>query len=154
MTKGNFMKYYHTLSASEKNLIFFVYKKMVYMAEVARIQPRWVYESRESTKHGGYQKFKMRLVQKEKERLIEQGAKEVMAYADFKNLPVKNIGRKCEYWLHQEYNLGDYTPNSLRFDKGPDVVINGVSYQVKFQTASLTNINVLHKAQRAARGLA
>jgi hypothetical protein len=32
------------------------------------------------------------------------------------------------------------------------VEINGIQYQVKYQNASLTNVVVLHKAQKKARG--
>lgn len=154
MTKKNFLHYYHKLSGSEANIIFFRMKQVVYMAFVDRIQPRWVYESRESTAKGGYQKFKMRLTKVEKERLIKEGAQPVMTYDELKALPVKNLGRKCELYLHEAYDLGEYVPDTLRFDKGPDVTINGIAYQVKYENASLTNVNVLHKAQRAARGLA
>lgn len=63
----------------------------------------------------------------------------------------KNKGHKCEYWLHEKYNLGKYQSDNIRFDKCGDVRINGVGYQVKFENASLTNVNVLHKAQKDAR---
>ena len=74
-----------------------------------------------------------------------------MTIEEFETIPYKNKGHKCEYWLHKAYNLGEYKTDSIRFDKCGDVRINGIEYQVKFENASLTNVNILHKAQKDAR---
>ena len=75
-----------------------------------------------------------------------------MTKAEFDELPYNNNkGHRCEYWLHEVYNLGNYKPDNKRFDKCGDVEINGIQYQVKFENASLTNVNTLHNAQKSAR---
>ena len=155
MTKGNFMRYYKKLSGADAYLIFFIYKHMVYMAKIAHIPPRWVYRTREASDKGGKEKFMMRVAQKEQLALIKNGAEIVMTEEEFNALPYdNNKGYRCEYWLHMAYDLGEYIPDHEPFDKCGDVKLDGVEYQVKFQTASMTTVQALHNAQRRARGLA
>ena len=87
----------------------------------------------------------------EKDKLIKKGATPVMTKAEFESIPYKNKGHKCEYYLHKVCGLGEYAPDRIRFDYCGDVDINGIQYQVKYENASLTNIDVLHKAQKRAR---
>lgn len=150
MTKGNFFRYYNKLSGSDRYLVFFEHNGNIYMHDCPHIAPRWTHEEKESTKNGGWQKWKMYIDVAEKTRLAKT-ATMVMTVEEFNAIPYKNKGHRCEYYLHKAYDLGTYTPDNLRFDKGADVTINGVGYQVKFENASLTNVNVLHKAQKAAR---
>lgn len=159
MTKGNFFRYYNRLAGCHAYLIFFQYGKEIYMAECDRIAQKWCYESRESHRRnkageivgGGEQKWSMRMNKAHKEQLINKGAKVVFTVEEFNEMPYKNKGQRIEGWLHREYDLGEYKPDSKRFDKGGDVVINGIEYQVKFENASLTNVRVLRKAQDDAR---
>ena len=151
MTKGNFFRYYNRLTGADRTLVFFERKKVIYVHECKHIAPRWAYEEFESSKNGGHQKFKMYISASEKDKLIKQGAVAVMTAEEFRTIPVANKGHKCEYYLHQACNLGEYKPDHVRFDKCGDVEINGVQYQVKFENATLTNVVVLHKAQKDAR---
>lgn len=151
MTKQNFMHFYHILNGSQGYDIFFERKGFIYYIECARIAPRWVKEGRESKSKGGAQKFRMYIPTAERDKLIAKGATLVMSSAEFKALPYRNKGHKCEYYLHQLHNIGEYKPDNLRFDKGGDICVNGIQYQVKFQNATLTNVDVLHKAQADAR---
>lgn len=160
MTKGNFFKYYNKLSGSHKYLIFFEYDENIYCAITDKIAPRWCIESRESYRHnkngtvaGGEQKWQMQMRKKHKEELVKKGAEVAMTSEEFAELgKVKaNKGRRCEYWLHEKYNLGEHTDDTVRFDKGGDVCIDGIEYQVKFQNASLCNVRTLRNAQESAR---
>lgn len=151
MTKGNFFRYYNKLTGADRTLVFFQKNGKIYIYECHHIMPRWARQEFESSKNGGHQKFKMYLSTKEKDLLIRKGAIEVMTVEEFEQIPYKNKGHKCEYWLHQVANLGTYKPDHERFDKCGDVRINGIEYQVKFENASLTNVVVLHKAQKDAR---
>lgn len=151
MTKGNFFKYYNKLSGADRYLIFFERNGLVYLWDCKHIAPRWTRERYESSSKGGYQKFRIEMTVKDKNELIAKGATPMMTFEEFKAIPQKNNGHKCECWLHKKYNLGTYKPDAKRFDKCGDVCINGVEYQVKFQNASLTNVEVLHKAQKDAR---
>lgn len=151
MTKKNFFHYYNNLSASDGTLIFFERKDSLYIYPCKHVAPRWCKEGRESKSKGGAQKWRMYIPVAERDKLIAKGAIKVMTAAEFKAIPHRNKGHKCEYFLHVACGLGDYTPDHNRFDKCGDVVINGVAYQVKFQNASLTNVDVLHKAQADAR---
>lgn len=160
MTKGNFFRYYNKLAGCHKYLIFFEYNKNIYCIVVDRIAPRWCTESRESYRYrkdgsraGGEQKWSMSMSKKHKEELIKKGAEIVMTYAEFEELgKIKsNKGRRCELWLHEKFNLGEHKDDTVRFDKGGDVCINGIEYQVKFQNASLTNVRAIRNAQDTAR---
>lgn len=153
MTKGNFFKYYNKLTGSDRTLIFFEYKGNIYIHECHHIKPSWTHEGYEATCNGGWQKFMMYIPVKEKAKLVTKSPL-VMTYEEFEAIPYKNKGWKCECWLHKVCNLGAYNPDRVRFDKGGDVEINGVKYQVKFQNASLTNVNILAHAQKDAREMA
>ena len=150
MTKGNFLKYYNKLSGADKTLLFFERNEKIYLWECKHLAPRWIKEGVESSSKGGHQKFKMYLSKKEKDMLIKKGAIEVMTTEEFESIPYSNKGMKCEKWLHDKTNQS-YTPNNKRFDKGGDICINGIEYQIKFENASLTNVVVLHKAQKDKR---
>ncbi len=151
MTKGNFFRYYNKLSGADKYLIFFHYKGNIYMVESEKIMPRWCAVAYESSSKGGYQKFRMAMNNTHKEQLIRKGANKVFTVGEFEEMPYANKGHRCEWWLHEMYDLGEYKPDRERFDKGGDVCINGIEYQVKFENASLTNVNTLHNAQKDAR---
>ena len=150
MTKANFFRYYNRLTASDRTLVFFNYKGNIYMHDCHHIAPRWAHKEYESSKNGGAEKFKMYITANEKAKLVNKSVK-VMTTEEFNNLPYKNKGWNCEYYLHKAHNLGEHRPDHIRFDKDGDVNINGIKYQVKFENASLTNVDVLHKAQRDAR---
>lgn len=150
MTKGNFFRYYNRLTGADRTLVFFIYNSKVYKYDCKHIAPRWTRKERESAKNGGWEKFKMYINADEKKRLVPK-SEVVMTIEEFEAIPYKNKGHKCEYWLHKAYNLGEYKTDNIRFDKCGDVRINGIEYQVKFENASLTNVNILHKAQKDAR---
>lgn len=160
MTKGNFFRYYNKLSGCHKYLIFFEYNGNIFCAVTNSIAPRWCIEARESYRYkkdgsrgGGEQKWIMSMKKEHKEELIKKGAEIAMTKAEFEELGnvYSNKGRRCELWLHERYNLGKHTNDTVRFDKGGDVCIDGVEYQVKFQNASLTNVRAIRNAQDSAR---
>lgn len=151
MTKKNFFHYYNKLTGADETLVFFERKGYIYIYRCKHIAPRWCKEGRESKSKGGAQKWRMYITVSERDKLIAKGATKVMTVAEFKEIPHKNKGHKCEYFLHKACGLGEYTPDKVRFDVCGDVEINGIQYQVKFQNASLTNVDVLHKAQANAR---
>lgn len=151
MTKGNFFRYYNKLTGADRTLVFFERKGMIYLWECKHIAPRWASEAYEATSKGGGQKFRMYIPVGEKDRLIKKGAIAVMTSEKFSTIPYANKGYRCECWLHEVCNLGEYAPDKERFDKCGDVRINGIEYQVKFENASLTTVSTLHNAQKDAR---
>ena len=151
MTKGNFFRYYNKLNGADAYIMFFTYDGKLWMFKTSHIKPSWTVEARESSSNGGYQKWKIYLRKNHKEQFIKNGAEVVATVEEFDNMPYKNKGHKCEWFLHQAYNLGEYAPDRTRFDKDGDVTIDGIKYQVKFENASLTNVKVLRRAQDDAR---
>ena len=152
MTMKNFLHYYHLLNGAQRYLLFFIYKKVVYVYNCKTLAPRWLYETRESSSNGGWQKWMLSLKDPEKAKLVKK-AVPVMTIEEWNSLPyAHNKGHRCEYWLHKTMNLpGEYKPDHERFDKCGDVCFNGVQYQVKFQNASLTNVHTLANAQKDRR---
>ena len=151
MTKENFFRYYNKLIGCDAYLIFFEYKKNIYAYKCNHIDKNWTHKAHEATKKGGWMKFKMDMKVEHKQKILPKSTM-VMTLKEFEQLPYSNKGRKCEYWLHQITNQpGTYKPDNDRFDKRGDIEIDGVRYQVKFENASLTNVNSLHNAQYEAR---
>ena len=89
MTKGNFFKYYNKLTGADKTLVFFERKGTIYIWECKHIAPRWAHEEHESSKNGGWQKFKMSIKVAEKDKLIKKGAIAVMTTEEFNKIPYK-----------------------------------------------------------------
>lgn len=152
MTLKNFLHYYHLLNGAQRYLLFFIYKKVVYVYNCKSLAPRWMVEARESTRNGGYMKWMLHVKEGEKAKLVSKSVP-VMTMEEWNSLPyANNKGHRCEYWLHKVLNLpGEYKPDHERFDKCGDVVIDGIQYQVKYQHASMTNVHTLAHAQADRR---
>ena len=154
MTKENFFRYYNKLSGCDAYLIFFKYKKNIYVYKCSHIAPRWTVKRYESSSKGGWMKYRMELNNAHKEQLLAKSAL-VMTEKEFNSMPYSNDGHKCEYWLHIITNQpGEYKRDVERFDRRGDITIDGIKYQVKFENATLTNVNAIHNAQweKRARG--
>lgn len=150
MTKTTFLKHYNSFSAAHNYLVFFLYKKNLYMAECGKIQPRWVVENYET--YGHTQKYMISLKNQHKEQLIRKGAKLLMTESEFMAIDVPNRGRKCEKWLHETTNQdGVYKYDTVPFNIDGDITINGIKYQVKFQNASLANVRTIEKLKKERR---
>lgn len=147
MTKANFFHYYNKLSGCDAYLIFFKYKKNIYVHKCSHIAPRWTVKRYESSSKGGWMKYRMELNNTHKKQLLAKSTL-VMTEKEFNSMPYSNDGHKCEYWLHNITNQpGEYKRDVERFDKRGDITIDGIKYQVKFENATLTNVNAIHNAQ-------
>lgn len=147
MTKTTFLKHYNNFSAAHNYILFFLYKKNLYITTVEKLMPRWVVENYETYSHT--QKYMIYLNNKHKEQLIRKGAKCLMTEEKFMEINVKNRGRKCEKLLHELTNQeGEYRFDTVPFNEDGDITINGIKYQVKFQNASLANVSYIEKLKK------
>lgn len=154
MTPGNFFRYYNRLNGADRYFLVFTHQNMVWVADLRHIASTWCYKTRESTKNGGWEKWMLKASLLPKERLVKHAVC-LMTVAEFeaqRKASHLNRGYFCEKLVCDRLNC---TPASskknARFDECGDVVMNGVQYQVKFENATLTNVNVLHHAQADAR---
>lgn len=152
MTAKNFFRYYNRLNGADRYFLIFHYAKYVWIVDVLHIALSWCVESRESSKRGNIQKWKIRAASLPKEKLVKKAVR-MMTIREFNQLTKgKNKGDFCEAWLCENFGCVPSTSNkSARFDKCGDVVRDGIQYQVKYQNASLTNVKSLHNAQADAR---
>lgn len=152
MTTGNFFRYYNKLNGADRYLLFFVHEGYVWMADLKHLSRNWCRVERESSKNGGWQKWKLVPSKLPKEKLARRATtRKVMTVVEFDSLKGANKGWKCEQWLVDNFDCTTPDCKNARFDRCGDVRMNGVEYQVKFENASLTNVHVLHNAQRDAR---
>ena len=154
MTTKNFFRYYNRLNGADRYLLVFKYKRMVWVVDVEHILPSWCSEALESAQNGGYQKWMLKPSALPKAKLVKT-ATCLMTIKEFETqckASGENRGYVCEMLLCERLNCQPASSKrNARFDVCGDVVLNGIQYQVKFQNASLTNVNVLHKAQADAR---
>ena len=154
----SFLRSYNKLSGADLDFVGFEYKGFIYITIFERIPASICYKTRESTSKGGQPKVCIRMNNKQKEKYIKNGkAVQLMTYDDLMAIPTNqntNRGHKLEKYfatLHAAENPHWKEGGHDRFDKGGDVVIDGLQVQIKFGNASLTNVDVLHRAQDAAR---
>lgn len=146
VTLKHFVKEYNRLNGADKYIVAFPFNNEIHYVVVNHLKMNWLKLSREAKSKGGHQKVKL--------------------YASLKELATMNHFYLCdketfEEWTKFYHNKGnaiekiiadvngmDFTPNSFPFYRGGDIEIDGVSYQLKWYEASLTNIVTLHNAQK------
>lgn len=156
MTTDNFFRYYNRYSGADRYFLVFTFKKQVYLADVRHLSRTWCAVEHESTQNGGWQKWKLQPGRLPKEQLVKKAVR-LMSVEEFetqRKASRKNKGYFCEMWLCENYGCTPASDKpSTRFDECGDVVYNGLQYQVKYENASLTNVNTLHNVQRDKRAV-
>lgn len=154
MTTSNFFRYYNRLNGADRYFLVFTHQNMVWVSDLRHLSSSWCYKTRESKKNGGWEKWMLKASLLPKERLVKRAVC-LMTVAEFeaqRKASGLNRGYFCEELLCDRLNCQPASSKqNARFDECGDVVMNGVQYQVKFENATLTNVNVLHNAQADAR---
>lgn len=131
------------LEAAEKTMMCFEMNGIGY-AVVTELRDSWIKQDRESSRRGGQLKARIRLNSIDRAALhnrpecIRLGAMDELtaAYAEAytkargKKAP-KNNGWVYECAVTERLAGQTWEPDSVPFWKAPDVVINGIGYQVK-----------------------
>ena len=139
------LKVYEETTAAVRTLLVFQLCGRAYAAWLTAIDADMVTLDRESTANGGWTKLKFHLTNAQKVALIEAGAEEVGAIADILALQ-KNKGNAVECWATRRYMGTEWSKDSIPYYMQGDIQVNGEEVQVKFENASLTNVNVMQKA--------
>ena len=100
-----------------------------------------------SSKKGGHEKLQFRLNNALKEQLIRKGAEKIGTETDLLEI----AGNKGVSFERMVYRMNGQEPrpkDSVRFDKGGDININGVEYQIKLDGAQIVEFRTLNKIQK------
>ena len=139
------LKVYEDTTAAVWTLLVFQLAGRAYAARLNAITADMVTLDRESSQNGGATKLRFKLSNRQKVALIEAGAEEVGNIADILSLQ-KNKGNAVECWATRRYMGIEWVKDSIPYYMQGDIRINGEEVQVKFENASLTNVNVMQAA--------
>lgn len=144
----NLLNAYKATTAAAAYIIGFLMNNKVYTIYLKDL-PEWlVGEDRESTFHGGARKLRIRMNTIARHRLMNMGAAYIGTAADIL-ASRKNKGEAFEQWITENAGQEWHKDNVPYFVDG-DITINGVKYQIKFESASLANENTIAKAMARA----
>lgn len=141
----NLLKVYEDTTAAVWTLLVFQLAGHAYAARVEHLTADMVKLDRESSQNGGATKLRFALSNKQKVALIEAGAEEVGDMATIFAYH-KNKGCAVEKWATERYTTDTWVKDSIPYYMQGDIRVNGEEVQVKFENASLTNVNVMQKA--------
>ena len=147
MKKENAIHYYRKFSGADAYILGFIYKHDLYCITVDEIMPRLMRVEKSSSKKGGHEKLQFRLNNALKEQLIRKGAEKIGTETDLLEI----AGNKGVSFERMVYRMNGQEPrpkDSVRFDKGGDININGVEYQIKFDGAQIVEFRTLNKIQK------
>ena len=147
MKKENAIHYYRKFSGADAYILGFVYKHDLYCITVDEIMPRFMRVEKSSSKKGGHEKLQFRLNNALKEQLIRKGAEKIGTEIDLLEI----AGNKGVSFERMVYRINGQEPrpkDSVRFDKGGDININGVEYQIKLDGAQIVEFRTLNKIQK------
>ena len=147
MKKENAIHYYRKFSGADAYILGFVYKHDLYCITVDEIMPRFMRVEKSSSKKGGHEKLQFRLNNALKEQLIRKGAEKIGTETDLLEI----AGNKGVSFERMVYRMNGQEPrpkDSVRFDKGGDINVNGVEYQIKLDGAQIVEFRTLNKIQK------
>lgn len=147
MKKENAIRYYRKFSGADAYILGFIYKHDLYCITVDEIMPRFMRVEKSSSKKGGHEKLQFRLNNALKEQLIRKGAEKIGTETDLLEI----AGNKGVSFERMVYRINGQEPrpkDSVRFDKGGDININGVEYQIKLDGAQIVEFRTLNKIQK------
>lgn len=137
---------YMLTSAAHSYIVGFDFDGDAYMIKVAELATEILKLDRESSKNGGTLKIRMDMNNMVKVALIENGeAQYIGKTADILALR-KNKGEAFEKFITEMFGQ-EWHKDSVPYYKDGDITVNGERIQIKWENASLTNENVIAKAE-------
>lgn len=149
MNKSVILKTYKQFDKADAYIIGFIYRDCLYMITLGKIPPRYTKVMRASVKNGRGLKLNLILSNKMKEQLIRKGAIPVGTSSSLDG--EYNRGVEFEKFV---YNLSNQTfrgKDNVPFYKAPDIIINDINYQIKFEGAQIVTLKTI---KRLEKGLA
>ena len=147
MKKENAIHYYRKFSGADAYILGFIYKHDLYCITVNEIMPRFMRVEKSSSKKGGHEKLQFRLNNALKEQLIRKGAEKIGTETDLLEI-AGNKGVSFERMIYRMNGQEPRLKDSVRFDKGGDININGIEYQIKLDGAQIVEFRTLNKIQK------
>ena len=144
MEKNEMLRNYEATSAADAYVIGFSMGKRAYVATVPTLREDMVKLDRESSSHGCALKLRLTISAKIKAMLIARGAVEVGTVEEVLGSR-KNKGEAFEQWYTERCGQ-EWNKDSVPYYMDGDITVNGKKLQIKWESASLTNENVIRKA--------
>ena len=144
MTKGTMIKKYRKFSAHDAYIVGIERGQYLFMLMLTELMPRWIKLTREATSKGGGAKIKLYINAHDRDLLINTcgvclgKTKDVLPMHLF-----KNKGDAFEYLVSVMFDVPPKGSNSIGFWHDGDVTIDGIKYQVKYNTASIVSEQTL-----------
>lgn len=149
MTKTTFLKHYRNHSAAEGYIFGIERNEMLYIAIEEELMPRYCAVSYESKTHE--EKLVCRLKAKDKDRMIKTAICLGNAEELFASTGIKNKGVALEKLVFEYFGQEFRGKDNIGFWVQGDINIDGVEYQIKFQTSSVVNITTLQKLNKGLK---
>ena len=144
----NLLNAYNATAAATAYIIGFILNNAVYTIYLPNL-PEWlVAMDRESTSHGGVKKLRIRMTSIARHRLLNMGASYIGTTAEVL-ASRKNKGEAFEKWITEKAGQ-EWHKDSVPYFKDGDLTVNGIKYQIKFESASLANEKTIQNALAAA----
>lgn len=143
-----YLKLYEEHNGCNCYEVYFCYKKAIYKIELKNIPSSIVKLTRESSRNGGKEKLRLYVNSATKQAwLLGGNAKKVMTEENLlkkaKDLNL-NKGQYCEYLSSKARKL-EYKLDNTRFDVAGDVNLKRKKIQVKYENASLAQLDTILK---------
>ena len=143
----NLLNAYKATTAAMAYIIGFLMNNKVYTIYLNDL-PEWLIGlDRESTSHGGAMKLRIRMTAIARRRLMNMGAAYIGTMDEILSSR-KNKGEAFEKWVTEKAGQ-EWKKDSIPYYLDGDLTVDGIKYQIKFESASLANENTINKALKA-----
>lgn len=134
------VNHYHRLSYTNQYIWGFTYKKVVYMAFTSQEAVERVCKLDRASRGAGYS---LRFDPTNAQKLLLMTEATVLCSEEFFNNEVKNSkynkGEIFEKMITETVFGQEWKKDTVPFNEGGDVEVNGLAYQIKFQKATFCN---------------
>ena len=139
---------YHKQSKAKEFEIYFIINKTLYKTTTTTINDEILKFDTTSVKKGSKKTLRLRMLKQYKQSLLDNNkATKIMTEKHFKELCKQlklNKGECCEYLSHRARHI-EYARDNVRYDKAGDINTARKTIQVKFQNATIANIDTILK---------
>lgn len=143
----NLLNAYKATTAAMVYIIGFLMNNKVYTIYLKDL-PEWLIGlDRESTSHGGVLKLRIRMTAIARRRLMNMGAAYIGTVDEILSSR-KNKGEAFEKYVTEKAGQ-EWKKDSIPYYLDGDLTVDGIKYQIKFESASLANENTINKALKA-----
>lgn len=147
MNKQTMIREYRKLDASDKYILGFIVDHKVYAVITDRLFPRYLsYEV--ASRNQGYN-LRLRIRASHRHQLMARGAWYICDESDIQRGKY-NRGEQFEKVV-TEYFGQTWVKDNLSFANGSDLVVDGIGYQIKLDSATIVNEKTLIRQRELHR---